>query len=346
MDAATVVVTGAGGNIGSNMIRALRDADTDYEVVGTEPDRYARYLSRADRVHEVPYADERDAYYEALTDVIDSEDADVLLPSNIFEIAALVDERDRFDVPLPLPDSEPTETFLNKWASYRAWRSADVAVPETVLLEAPADVSRAFDGLPTDEVWVRGAAIDDLAPPSGRAFSDPAAARCWVDYHDGWGAFTASRHLPGEDCTWLGVYDDGVLVAGQARKRLDYGESDTWGAGAPTVSKTVSRPDIAETGRAAIETIDGRPHGVFFADMRADSNGTLRVTEVNPGRLGTTSSGFYPRAGFNVPALLVDIALGVDYETRDPVSTLESDLHYLRKLDCGPVIVPGEEIDV
>lgn len=341
----TVVVSGSGGNIGTNVVRAINKWANDLTVIGTETNPYYRHLSITDETYEIPHAGrDQDVYLDQLSAVFEATDADVFIPTNVLEITVVGAHRDRFDVETVLPDESTIDLFTNKWSSYETWDDAGLPVPESVLLESPSDVERAFDRIPTEQVWVRGAAVNQVTAIPGRRFDDPGAVRRWIKSHEGWGEFTASEYLPGTDCSWLGVYRNGELVASQGRERLDYAESDEWGSGAPTVSRTVSRTDLNETGREAVESVTD-PHGVFFADMREDYEGQLRITEVNPGRLGTTTSLFFPKAGFNVPELIVQIALGDPTLSYPTTNVLEPGLHFIRKLDCDPVTVPGEEIN-
>lgn len=337
----TVLITGAGGNIGVSMTRALKEWDRPVRVIGTEASDYYGYLSEADTTYEVPFASDN-AYLDRLEDVIERESVDVALPSNGWEVNALSEHGSTLAASTALPDHDAVETFQNKWRFYEELRQTDVPTPRTTLVETRAQVIDAVESIPTDEVWVRGVGIKDLP---GRKMADPETISDWIDYHDVWGECTVSTYLGGSDLTWLGVFDRGSLVCSQGRERLDYGESRSWGTGAPTVSRTIHREDVNRLGRRAIDAVDGKPHGVYFTDMREDGDGTPRVTEVNPGRLGTTSSEFYRRAGLNVTSLLVEIALGDDYDAPPTYDAISADLHYISKASCESVIVPGSNMD-
>jgi carbamoyl-phosphate synthase large subunit len=323
------------------MIRSLREWDTEVRVVGTEVDRYYRHLSQADVTYRVPAASD-DNYLSELSAVIKEEAVDVVLPSNGWEVRAVSESQSQLPAATALPTGTAIDTFQNKWSSYRALRDAGVPVPETTLIRTESDIPKAFETISSDHVWVRGIGIKDIP---GRSMRDPKTVVNWIEYNDAWGNSTVATRLPGRDLTWLGVFDQGELVCSQGRERLDYSTSESWGTGAPTVSRTIHDAEVNRIGREAIEAIDGSPHGVYFTDMREDDDGQPRVTEVNPGRLGTTSAAFYLDAGLNLTGLLVRIASADDYESPPTTDALPADQYFISKPMCEPVIVDGEEVD-
>lgn len=337
----TVLITGAGGAIAASMVRSLRQWEEDVRIIGTEADQYYRFLSRADATYEVPLASD-DAYLSELSAVIREESVDVVLPSNGWEVRAVSESKPQLQAATILPAVTAVDTFQNKWSSYQAWREADIPLPETILVQTEGDVRDGIDRIPSDDVWVRGVGIKDTP---GRSMTDGETIINWIDCHDAWGDCTIASHLPGSDLTWLGVFDQGELVCSQGRERLDYSSSESWGTGAPTVSQTIHRSDVNRIGRKAIESIDDSPNGVYFTDMREDDAGQPKVTEVNPGRLGTTSAAFYLDAGLNLTKLLVQITIGEDYESLPTTDVLPADQYFISKPMCDPVIVDGAEVN-
>jgi carbamoyl-phosphate synthase large subunit len=156
----------------------------------------------------------------------------------------------------------------------------------------------------------------------------------------------ASEYLPGANLTWMGAFDRGRLLAAGTRERLEYvlpHVAPSGVTGAPAVTRTLERADVAATGQAAVRALDPEPHGAYFVDLKEDASGRPRVTEVNAGRCGTTIE-FYSAAGCNFPWLLVQLAAGQHpAPLPDPDRAVESGLYWVRTLDCGPVLVRGEE---
>ena len=337
----TVMVTGAGGNIADSMIRSLREWEEEVHIVGTEANDYYGYLSKADVTYQVPLASD-ESYISRINRLVQKESVDVVLPSNGWEVLALSEAVSRLQASTALPSGDAVREFQNKWRLSQRLRTAEVPVPVTKLIETEEDIEEAVDTIKTDTVWVRGIGIKDVP---GREMEGVRTISDWIDYHNAWGKCTVSAYLRGADLTWLGVFDQGTLVCSQGRQRVDYAESESWGGGAPTVSRTVHREDINQLGEQAIQSVEETPHGVYFTDMRENEHGQPMVTEVNPGRLGTTSSAFYLDAGLNLTVILVKIAIGREYESLSPYDVLPEGLYYISKASCEPVIVEEEEIE-
>jgi len=158
--------------------------------------------------------------------------------------------------------------------------------------------------------------------------------------------FMASEFLPGREFAYQSVWQEGRLVAGQVRERVEYlyghltphGQTST-----PSVARTVSNPAVDELSMSAIRALDPHPCGAYCVDIKEADDGSPRVTEINAGRFFTTSN-FFAAAGLNMPDLLMRCALG---ERVEPVGTspLEADLYWIRMVDMGYALVRGSELD-
>ena len=347
----TILVTGSGGPLGVNLTRALAAGPERVRLIGTDANRWHLPLSECDETYQIPYARDRDGYAAAVADIIAGEGVDAVMPTHPVEVRAVAQLRDdgRLAAGTALPRTEVIELADSKAATYEALAAAGVAVPKTVLLENEADVARALAelGAPDTPVWVRGAGT----PGSGIG---GAALPCrsqkvavgWIEHHNGWGAMAASEYLPGANLSWMALFNEGVLIAAGCRERLEYvlpHVAPSGITGAPAVSCTIWRDDVARTGEAAVRAIDDRPHGVYFVDLKEDAEGLPRVTEINAGRCGTTVRA-YVEAGCNFPWLLARLALGEAVAPDgEPNAAVEAGVYWVRTLDCGPVALRGAD---
>jgi carbamoyl-phosphate synthase large subunit len=348
----SVLVTGAGGPLGANVTRSLRRAPESLRIVGTDANRWHLPLSLCDTTYLIPPAREREGYAAALAEIAAREQVGALVPTHPVEVRAVCELRDRgllAGVGTALPDTAVVELADDKAASQERLARAGVPVPRTALLGGPGDLARAWEefaggGRP---VWVRGTGAPGLGI-GGAALPcrDVGVARAWVEHHAGWGRMAASEYLPGANLTWMGAFDRGALLAAGTRERLEYvlpHVSPSGVTGAPAVTRTVDRPEVAAIGERAVRGLDPAPHGAYFVDLKEDEGGQARVTEVNAGRCGTTVE-LYSAAGCNFPWLLVRLARGEHpAPLADPNQAVESGLYWVRTLDCGPVLVRGEE---
>jgi len=348
---AAVLVTGAGGPLGANVTRSLRRVPAPLRLVGTDANRWHLPLSLCDATYFIPPARERDDYAAALAEVARRERVDAVLPTHPVEVRAVCELRDagRLNgMGTALPETATVELADDKAASHARLGRAGVPVPRTALLGRPEDLEGAWAQLGGGDgpVWVRGSGAPGLGI-GGAALPcrDIGVARAWIDHHRGWGRMAASEYLPGANLTWMAVFDRGTLLAAGTRERLEYvlpHVSPSGVTGAPAVTRTVDRPDVAAIGERAVRALDPAPHGAYFADLKEDGAGQPRVTEVNAGRCGTTVE-FYSAAGCNFPWLLVQLARGERVTALpDPNRAVETGLYWVRTLDCGPVLVREE----
>jgi biotin carboxylase len=163
----------------------------------------------------------------------------------------------------------------------------------------------------------------------------------WIRYWQTTGAdleWVAEEYLPGRDYCWSSLWHDGVLVAAFARERLEWiypQLTPTGRTGTPSISVTVHNPDVNQMGFKAVRTIDGRPNGIYCVDLREDTDGVLRPTEINAGRWATTTP-LYSELGVNLPDLHARLAVGEDVETLGD-DIYPAGIRLSRHIDCGHI---------
>ena len=342
------MVTGAGGPGGVNVTRALRLADEEIFLLGTDSNRYHICLAETDARELIPRAEEETDYLHCLQSIIERYEIGLVIPTNGVEIRVLTGREAEAPARIFLPKPETVAIAQDKYRSFQVWAAESIPVPRTYPIQNPTDVDQVFAEIDTRPIWVRGSGV----PGHGIGVASlpcrtAGHAKAWVDHHAGWGRFIASEYLPGDNLTWLSIWNRGELVCSQSRRRLSYvipHVSPSGITGAPAVCHTVHRRDLNEIGALAMRAIDDAPHGVFFLDFKCDADGQPKVTEVNAGRFGTTSPHFYAKAGFNVAHLLVRLAYGEPVGDVRRCDALPPDLYWIRTLDCGPVLVSVNEI--
>lgn len=339
-DVARIYLGGAGGASTNNVIRSLRETSTGDYLIGASSNASDLLLADVDDRYLVPRADdERHAAH--LLGLLSDVGADLIHVQNDLEVAAvsaLRTEIAALGVRTFLPSADAVNVFMDKYASYQAWVAAALPVPDTLLIGADEDLVRAFDRF-GGKVWLR--ATTGSGGYGALSTDDLQLARCWIERFDGWGQFTAAEWLTIESVTWQSLWYRGQLVAAQTRRRLGwaFGSRTLSGVtGVTGVAETWSSPEATGLGRSAVTVVEQWPHGIYGVDMTYDGTGRLRLTEVNVGRFFTTIY-FFTRAGFNFPALFVDLALGrlppPDHEILDP---LPNGKIWIRGMDTEPLL--------
>lgn len=342
-----ILITGSGGPLGVNVTRSLKQAPDMIFTVGTEANPHHIPLSITDRTEKIPFATDIDNYLNSMKRIEEKYEIDLIIPTHPVEVITLSKFRDKFPGKLFLPSHKAIETGNDKFLSYKAWENEKIAVPRTILITKEKDLKDAFDLLGSESLWLRGAGSPGTGI-GGRALlcKSVAQAKAWIDYWDGWAKFICSEYLPGDNMTWTSLWKTGRLIASQGRQRLEYvlpHVSQSGITGAPAVSKTVIDHGMNRLGEKAVKSIDKKPQGTFFVDFKRDDKGKLKITEINPGRFGTTIH-FYTEAGVNFPYLYLKLAFGEELEDVKKYDCIKEDLYWIRTLDCGPVMLEGKDL--
>lgn len=346
----TVLLTGAGGSASANVLDALGRADSTYSAVGADTSPLRLHLSLASRRCILPRADDP-RYLDAVVHACRLYAVDVIWAQPDPEVPVLGAARDALPAATFLPSQSALEIARDKQAFTDAMAREGVPVPAHRHFDDLRSVAAETEEMLADHerAWVRarvGAGARGSLPVSTGAQAE-AWVRWWVS-EKGLSPrdFMVSEFLPGPEYAFQSVWQNGALVAGQARERVEYlyghltpsGQTST-----PAIARTVCRPEVDATAQAAIRALDPVPHGVYCVDIKTGTEGVVKVTEINAGRFFTTSN-FFAAAGLNMPDMAMQAALG---ETLTPVgsSPLPADLYWIRMVDMGFALVPGDELD-
>lgn len=346
----TVLITGAGGSAAANVVDSLRRSDRGYRVIGADASPVRLHLSQADERFVIPHAASPD-YGDAVRWAVKQWDVDVVHPQPDPEVIAVGRLREEVGSATFLPSQAALETASDKSAFARAMGDAGVAVPESAPFTDWESVRAVTADLLSrhERVWIRarvGAGARGSLPV--RSADQAVAWIRWWEAERGMspGDFMAAQMLPGREFAYQSIWQDGELVAGQARERVEYlyghltphGQTST-----PAVARTVDLPEVDELACAAVRALDPGPMGVYCVDVKESADGKPMVTEVNAGRFFTTSN-FFAAAGLNMPDMLVRAALGERLE-RLAGSPLPADLYWIRMVDMGYVLVEADDLD-
>ena len=339
-----ILVTGAGGTPATNFVRSLRAAPDPVHLVGTDADKFCLLRAETDARYLVPRAHDP-AYLDVLNAIIRRERVELVHAQNDAEVAVLSAGRDRVAARLFLPAAEVVAVCQDKYRSFQHWRAAGLKVPDTVRIDTDDDLKAAFERF-GGSLWLR--ASSGAGGRGALPVHDFAAARSWLDFHRGWGSFTAAELLRPDSVTWMSLWHCGRLVAAQGRRRLYWELSRASPSGVTGVTGagvTVADRDLDALAARAVLAVDPRPHGLYGVDLTYDRAGVPNPTEINVGRFFTTHL-FFTVLGLNLPWMYVRLAFG---ETPAPVrprcNPLPEGMVWIRGVDFEPVLASLAEVD-
>lgn len=325
-----VLVLGAGGPAGVNTCRAL----AGHEVVAVDE-------NRDHLVWCAPYATETHWLPEITPVAVNEVGADVIIPQPDNLTLWVADHAHFIAAKTFLPDRRTVALCQDKFEAGLAWRRAGLRDDEIRLIDSDPFHYRADDY----PVWVRAR--------HGAGAKAAVLARNWHEgahwmqfwwWRDKAVEFVAEAYLPGRDLAWSGIYYRGELVCSFARERVEYlypNLTPEGLTGTPTIARIVHDDEVSTMAEAAVNAVDGEPHGIFSVDMREDEAGIPRPTEINAGR-GFTTFGLWAMEAdpnlFETVCKFAIIGLGgcwIEAPLRD---CLPEGLALYRHIDCGSFI--------
>lgn len=171
-------------------------------------------------------------------------------------------------------------------------RSADVAVPTSGEGFSKEEFVSVCDELLRlhPKLWVRArtGAASRASLPVTKSTQVTNWIEWWIQEKGlNWGDFQVSEFLPRAEYALQTVWQDGILIAAEARERIKYlygflspsGQSST-----SSVARSTSRPEVYALGLKAIRALSRNPNGIYCVDIKTSDEGKQKVTEINAGR--------------------------------------------------------------
>ena len=348
-----ILVTGAGGPAGINFISSLRIAPEQMFIVGTEANQHFIHLATTDKKCVVPRATEP-GYISKLNEIIRKEKIEFLHAQPDIEVEVVSANREKLDVPVYLPSKKAVAACQDKLESARLWKKHGISVAEFIEIRAESDINRAFEELGSP-IWIRathGAGGIGSTPASNKQ-----TATSWINYWKSRKAgykFIAQQHLPGRNLAFHSLWKDGELVTSMARERIEYiypHLTPSGITGTPAVQKTVHDEAVNKTATNAVLAIDPKFNGIACVDMKENEKGIPCVTEINAGRMFTTSF-FFPFASkilrkdyyANIPYLYVKLAYKEKIPNIPKYNSLPANVYWIRHIDAPARLIKDGKI--
>ncbi len=348
-----ILCTGAGGPAGINFTKSLHEAPEKMFIVGTEANEFFVHLMSTDKKYMVPRAKDPD-YIDRLNEIICKEKVEFLHAQPDVEVEAVSESREKLQAPVFLPSKQAVKACQDKLESAKVWQKKGVPVARTVEVKGEKDVERAFAELGSP-VWIRA------RHGAGGKGSTPAdnceTALSWISYWKSrnvdW-EFIAQEHLPGRNIAFHSLWKDGELVTSMARERVEYIYpylSPSGIMGTPAVQRTVHDDTVNKVSVDAVLAVDSSFSGIASIDLKENRGGIPCVTEINPGRMFTTSFFFsfaseVIRKDFyaNIPFLYVKLAFKETVPEMPKFNILPSNVYWIRHMDAPGRLVKDNQV--
>jgi carbamoyl-phosphate synthase large subunit len=166
--------------------------------------------------------------------------------------------------------------------------------------------------------------------------------------------FIAQEMLPGRNIAFHSLWHNGELVTSMARERIEYIYSylaPSGIMGTPAVQKTVHENTVNKISTEAVLAIDPNFTGIASVDLKENTKGVPCVTEINPGRMFTTSF-FFSYASkvlfndyrINIPYLYTKLAYNEALPKLEKYNPLPADVYWIRHMDAPGRLVKDNKV--
>ena len=347
-----VMVTGAGGPAAINFIMSLRISPEKLYIVGVDVNEFRIHLSPTDSRFVVPKATDEN-YIDILNEIICKEDIEFIHPQPDIEVRVLSENREKLKADVFLPSKEAIRICQDKFESAKLWLKKGVPTARTIEIRDEKDVERAFEELGSP-IWIRA------KHGAGGRGSTPAynveTAISWINYwraRDEKWEFIAQEFLGGRNLAFHSIWKEGELITSMARERLEYiypHLAPSGITGTPTVQRTIHDQKVNEVAVEAVLAIDSNFSGIACVDLKENKEGTPCVTEINAGRMFTTSFFFsyaskvlYGDYRANFPYLYLKLAYKEKIPEIPKFNVLPEGLYWIRHIDAPARLVKDGE---
>ncbi len=348
-----ILCTGAGGPAGINFVTSLRVAPEKMFLVGTEANGYFMHLASTDKKYQVPRAKDP-SYIDTLNEIIAKEKIEFLHAQPDVEVEAVSEKREKINAAVFLPSKAAVKACQDKLESAKVWKKKNVPVARTIEVKKDEDIDRAIAEFGSP-IWIRarhGAGGRGSTPADNRETA-VAWIRYWKSRKVEW-EFIAQEHLPGRNIAFHSIWKNGELVTSMARERLEYIYpylAPSGIMGTPAVQRTVCDEAVNKISTEAVLSIDSNFNGIASVDLKENGKGVPCVTEINPGRMFTTSF-FFSYASkvlrkdyfANVPYLCVKLAYKEALPDMPKYDSLPADVYWIRHMDAPARLVKDNKV--
>jgi len=336
-----------------NFIKSLKIGPEEMFAVGTEANKYFLHLAPTNRRYLVPEAKDS-KYIDELNDIVKKEKVEFVHAQPDSEVKIVSERREELDAKVLLPSKRTIRLCQDKFESTKLWQKHDVPAAKLREVQDPSDIDKVFHEFGSP-IWIRarhGAGARGSTP----AFNAETALS-WIKY---WRSrevdweFIAQEHLPGRNIGFHSLWKQGELVTSMARQRLHYiypHLAPSGITGTPSVQRTIHNEEVNRIGTDAVLSIDANFNGIACVDLKENKEGVPCVTEINAGRMFTTSFFFSYASKVlrkdhhgNIPYLYTELAFGKRVPSISRYNILPENIYWIRHIDAPAKLVKDDKV--
>jgi carbamoyl-phosphate synthase large subunit len=336
-----VLITGACGVTPRAIARSLRESPlfSGARLVGIDRggNWYGFYEGLYERVYRVSQPGDP-GYEELVAEICRTEEIDAAIVAPEAEVRFWSGRE--FPVPTLLPPPRFVEVAISKRKLYDALAPSGL-VPGHRVVSREELLAREGLELDGDPVWLRDHSEASSSGLGSLKVVDEEEAYAWALLNPRIESYMVAEHLPGRNLACMLLF-----VKTGSYERLEYFGGHLAVSG---ITGNISRGrlvndeqarTVAERAVRLVAELVGEPaHGLLTVDLRGDSSGAPKVTEINVRHVAATSA--LAAGGANLAEAQLLATLGRREEIGEPVPRFPEENVILRDIDGEPIWLGG-----
>lgn len=349
----TVLVTGIGGLTPRSITAIIRKNHPDYKIIGCDIDKKAMGFfmkGLLDEYFVCPRCTSPD-YFPWMERLVQEKGIDYAFVQPESEIVAWGDyyeKNGQYPCPVFMGSKLLSVSLKDKSIMADLLEGTDY-IPKTIKV---TQENPRFDDVVNEigfPCWIR--ATEGTGGLGSLRLDDLDSYKSWLFINAKIPEFTVSEFLTGRHLANEMLYYNGEYVKGAALECAEYVMANTAPShvtGNTHFGRFLNEDRINEFCDSCIKYLEkklGVPaHGILSFDLKEDSNGNMKVTEVNIRHMAYT--GVMARIGFDLIEDTIKIMEdgNCDRVERAPFYHYEKPYIFLRDVDVEPIILDGEDV--
>jgi hypothetical protein len=348
-----ILITGIGGPTPRSIAKAIRIEHPGFRLIGIDsnPKALGFYMpGLIDKYKVAPRMGSHD-YWSFIFNLIGEERIDLAFVQPEVEVIGwgkYANEHNAFPCPVFIPPVEIASALMDKSIMADILRGT-AFIPKTIKVTQAdphyAEVESEI-GFPC---WIR--ATRGSGGLGSLKLINQANLKSWLFINIDINEFTISEYLPGRHLATQMLYYNGEYIKGASLECAEYvmaSIAPSRVTGNTAFGRLINEDRILSFCDDCINYISGvlniKPHGVLSFDLKEDSAGNLKVTEVNIRHMAYT--GVMASAGFNLVEDTLTLLQDCSAEkiVRQPFFKFDRPYIFLRDVDTEPVLLESEDV--
>ena len=348
-----ILITGVGGPTPRSYARALKlDQEYDYTLYGTDIHSHAIGLYQKDLFMEsfiTPRSSEQD-YWAVMERIISHKKIDyaVILPEQEVKTWSQRQKDDILPCRSLIPDYNCVDTMLDKALLCDILNDTGLVARSISFGRDEIDLNMRIESIVNYPFWVRSTTgSSGLGSLKISSFEE---LERWILINPLVSRFIASDFLPGRNYACKLIYYEGNLVRAAVGERIEYVMSKIVPSGITgntSFGKLINNQAVFNVARNATEMVfektNSVKHGFFTVDLKEDSDGNPKVTEINIRHVAFTS--VFAMAGANLCADTIKLLDATStYSEEFKLYVFPEEYLFIRDVDSLPILLSKDDL--